>query len=39
VALVQALLGVRRDKKSRMYLSGDHVTGKYDRATHDALPH
>jgi len=37
VALVQALLGVRRAKGGRMYLSGDHVTGKYDRATTEAL--
>ncbi len=37
VALVQALLGMRRDKRSRTYLSGDHVTGKYDRDTAVAL--
>ena len=37
VALVQALLGVRRGKGGRSYLSGDHVTGKYDRATAEAL--
>ncbi len=37
VALVQALLGVRRAKGGRTYLRGDHVTGKYDRATAEAL--
>jgi len=37
VALVQALLGVRRAKGGQMYLRGDHVTGKYDRATAEAL--
>jgi len=37
VALVQALLGLRRAKGGRMYLSGDHVTGKYDRPTAEAL--
>ena len=37
VALVQALLGVRRDKRARPYLRGDHVTGKYDRASAEAL--
>jgi hypothetical protein len=37
VALVQALLGLKRAKGGRMYLSGDHVTGKYDRATAEAL--
>ena len=37
VALVQALLGRKRAKGGRMYLSGDHVTGKYDRATAEAL--
>ncbi len=37
VALVQALLGVRRAKGGRMYLSGDHVTGKLDRDSAVAL--
>ncbi len=37
MALVQALLGLKRAKGGRMYLSGDHVTGKYDRATAEAL--
>jgi hypothetical protein len=37
VALVQALLGARRDKRARPYLRGDHVTGRYDRATAEAL--
>ncbi len=37
VALVQALLGLKRAKGGRAYLSGDHVTGKYDRATAEAL--
>jgi hypothetical protein len=36
VALVQALLGARRDKRARPYLR-DHVTGKYDQATANAL--
>ncbi len=37
VALVQALLGLKRAKGGRTYLSGDHVTGTYDRATAEAL--
>ncbi len=37
VALVQALLGLKRTKGGRPYLRGDHVTGKYDRATAEAL--
>jgi hypothetical protein len=37
VALVQALLGLKRAKGGRMYLSGDHVTGKLDRPTTEAL--
>ncbi len=37
VALVQALLGLKRAKGGRTYLRGDHVTGKYDRATTEAL--
>ena len=37
VALVQALLGLKRAKGGRMYLSGDHVTGKLDRPTAEAL--
>ncbi len=37
VALVQALLGTKRAKGGRPYLRGDHVTGRYDRATADAL--
>jgi hypothetical protein len=37
VALVQALLGLKRAKGGRMYLSGDHVTGKLDRVTAEAL--
>jgi hypothetical protein len=37
VALVQALLGVRRARGGRMYLSGDYVTGKLDRPTAEAL--
>jgi hypothetical protein len=37
VALVQALLGVRRNRRARPYLRGDHVTGKYDRASAEAL--
>jgi hypothetical protein len=37
VALVQALLGTKRAKGGRPYLRGDHVTGKYDRATAEAL--
>ena len=37
VALIQALLGVRRDKRARPYLCGHHVTGKYDRVTADTL--
>ena len=37
VALVQALLGQKRDRKSnRPYLRG-HVTGKYDKFTAEAL--
>ena len=36
VALVQALLGARRDRRGRPYLR-DHVTGKYDQATATAL--
>ena len=37
MALVQALLGLKRAKGARMYLSGDHVTGKFDRVTAEAL--
>ncbi len=37
VALVQALLGAKRDKSSRTYLRNNHVTGKYDRDTAEAL--
>ena len=37
VALVQALLGLKRAKNGRMYLRDNHVTGKYDRATAEAL--
>jgi hypothetical protein len=37
VALVQALLGLKRAKGGRMYLRDSHVTGKFDRATADAL--
>jgi hypothetical protein len=37
VALVQALLGLKRAKNGRMYLRDNHVTGKFDRATADAL--
>ncbi len=37
VALVQALLGVKRARGGRTYLRGDHGTGKYDRATAEAL--
>ncbi len=37
VALVQALLGARRDKRARTYLRDNHVTGKYDRDTAEAL--
>ncbi len=37
VALVQALLGLKRAKGGRPYLGGDHVTGKYDRDTAEAL--
>jgi hypothetical protein len=36
VALVQALLGAKRDRRARPYLR-DHVTGKYDQATANAL--
>ncbi|MEE8187786.1 MAG: hypothetical protein V3T80_01145 [Kiloniellales bacterium] len=36
VALVQALLGAKRDRRSRPYLR-DYVTGKYDQATAEAL--
>jgi len=37
VALVQALLGAKRDRKSnRLYLR-DHVTGGYDKFTAEAL--
>ncbi len=36
VALVQALLGQKRDRSSRPYLR-DHVTGGYDQATAEAL--
>ncbi len=37
VALVQALLGLRRAKNGRMYLRDNHVTGKFDRPTAEAL--
>ena len=37
VALVQALLGLKRAKGGRMYLSGDLVTGRFDRPTAEAL--
>jgi hypothetical protein len=37
VALVQALLGLRRAKGGRMYLRDNHVTGKLDRDTALAL--
>ncbi len=38
VALVQALLGLKRAKGGKMYLSGgNHVTGKLDRDTAVAL--
>ncbi len=33
VALVQALLGLKRAKSGRMYLRDNHVTGKFDRPT------
>ncbi len=36
VALVQALLGAKRDRSSRPYLR-DHVTGAYDKFTAEAL--
>lgn len=36
VALVQALLGAKRDKRGRPYLR-ERVTGKYDRDTAEAL--
>ena len=36
-ALVQALLGLKRAKGGRMYLRDNHVTGKYDRPTAEAL--
>ncbi len=36
VALVQALLGAKRDRSSRPYLR-DHVTGQYDKFTAEAL--
>ncbi len=36
VALVQALLGAKRDRRSRPYLR-DHVTGQYDKFTAEAL--
>ena len=36
MALVQALLGAKRDRRGRPYLR-DHVTGKYDQATATAL--
>ena len=32
IALVQALLGLKRAKGGRMYLRDNHVTGKYDQA-------
>ncbi len=37
IALVQALLGLKRAKGGRMYLRDNHVTGKYDQATAGAL--
>ena len=37
VALVQALLGAKRDRKSNRPYLRDHVTGKYDRDTAEAL--
>ena len=37
VALVQALLGAKRAKGGRMYLRDNHVTGKLDRPTAEAL--
>jgi hypothetical protein len=37
VALVQALLGLKRAKNGRMYLRDNHVTGKLDRDTTLAL--
>ncbi len=37
VALVQALLGLKRAKGGRMYLRDNHVTGKYDPVTAEAL--
>ncbi len=37
VALVQALLGLKRAKGGRMYLRDNHVTGKFDRPTAEAL--
>jgi hypothetical protein len=37
VALVQALLGTKRDRKSNRPYLRDHVTGKYDGATAEAL--
>jgi hypothetical protein len=36
MALVQALLGAKRDKRGRPYLPGE-VTGKYDKETAQAL--
>ncbi len=36
VSLVQALLGDKRDRRSRPYLR-DHVTGAYDKFTAEAL--
>ena len=36
VALIQALLGAKRDKRGRPYLPG-RVTGKYDKETAEAL--
>ncbi len=37
IALVQALLDLKRAEGGKMYLSGDHVTGKLDRDTAVAL--
>ena len=37
VALIQALLGLKRAKGGRMYLRDNHVTGKIDRTTAEAL--
>ena len=37
VALVQALLGAKRDRKSSRPYLRDHVTGKYDGVTAEAL--